>query len=282
MCMNRGTIVPTAEPDEANNTTTCELAGVTDCIDVEFDFPSDTAVVGRLPEAGVDDPPAADPECTEAPDCGLGLECCDGRCVNIGNDPFNCGACGVECSGEESFCAGTCQAPLCDETCGGGEICCLQMVGATVIGCVEPEAGTCPVGCPDCDCAAPDTPIATPDGERPISELRVGDLVYSIEGEAIVPVPIRAVNRTRVSDHQVVHVELESGRSLRISARHPTADGRDFGMLYAHGEIDGVTIQRAALEAYTEPFTYDILPSSSTGVYFAAGVAIGSTLHELP
>jgi hypothetical protein len=29
---------------------------------------------------------------------------------------------------------------------------------------------------------------------------------------------------------------------------------------------------------YTEPFTYDILPDSETGVYFAAGAAIGSTL----
>jgi len=41
---------------------------------------------------------------------------------------------------------------------------------------------------PDGRCASPDTPIATPDGERPIAELREGDLVYSVDGGAIVPV----------------------------------------------------------------------------------------------
>ena len=31
---------------------------------------------------------------------------------------------------------------------------------------------------------------------------------------------------------------------------------------------------------YPEPFTYDILPASDTGAYFAGGALIGSTLRE--
>jgi hypothetical protein len=45
-------------------------------------------------------------------------------------------------------------------------------------------------------CAAPDTPIATPQGERSIAELRVGDLVYSVDNDAIVAVPIARVGST--------------------------------------------------------------------------------------
>src|SRR4051812_37595612 len=37
-----------------------------------------------------------------------------------------------------------------------------------------------------CDCASPDTPIATPTGERAIASLRTGDLVYSVHGMQVV------------------------------------------------------------------------------------------------
>jgi len=34
------------------------------------------------------------------------------------------------------------------------------------------------------------------------------------------------------------------------------------------------------LVGYAEPFTYDILPESDSGMYFAGGVLIGSTLSS--
>lgn len=132
--------------------------------------------------------------------------------------------------------------------------------------------------CPGC--ASPDTPIATPLGERPIAELQVGDSVYSVENSAVVLVPLSRVSRTPVSHHRVVRLVLEDGRTLEISAGHPTADGHAFGDLRAGSRLDGHPIISAEVVPYTHAFTYDVLPASNTGTYFAAGALIGSTLEE--
>ena len=129
-------------------------------------------------------------------------------------------------------------------------------------------------------CAAPDTPIATPDGELPIASLRVGDLVYSEDHDAIVAVPLLEVGHTSVTHHRVVRVTLEDGRVLEISAGHPTADGRTFGDLLAGGKLDDHSIRSAELVPYVYDATFDILPASSTGTYYAAGALIGSTLFR--
>ena len=128
-------------------------------------------------------------------------------------------------------------------------------------------------------CAAPDTPIATPDGEQPIASLRVGDLVYSVDHDATVVVPLLKVEHTAVVHHRVVRVALEDGRVLEISPGHPTADGRTFGDLVAGGKLDAEHgVQSAELVPYAFDATFDILPGSSTGTYYAAGALIGSTL----
>jgi hypothetical protein len=130
----------------------------------------------------------------------------------------------------------------------------------------------CPV------CASPDTPVATPSGDRPIAELGVGDLVYSVDGAAIRAVPIARINQTPVSGHQVVRIVTEGGATLEISAGHPTADGRRFGDLGVGDRLDGRRIESAAVIPYRFTATYDILPLSKSGTYFAAGMLIGSTL----
>ncbi len=135
------------------------------------------------------------------------------------------------------------------------------------------QSNLCPV------CASPDTPIATPFGERPIAELRVGDLVYSVDDGAIVPVPLVSVGQTPVAHHQVVRVVFGDGRSLEISAGHPTADGRTFGDLRAGGQLDRHEITSVEVVPYPYSFTYDVLPKSTTGTYFAGGALVGSTLH---
>jgi len=133
-------------------------------------------------------------------------------------------------------------------------------------------------GCPVC--ASPETPIATPGGERPIASIAIGDLVYSVVGNAIVPVPVIRVGHVRVSKHHVVRVKLSSGRVLEISPGHPTADGRLFSDLHAGGKLDGERIESADVVPYDRAETYDILPASEGGTYFAAGVRIGSTLAK--
>lgn len=91
--------------------------------------------------------------------------CCGDACVNPTNDPFNCGGCGVTCSGATPFCNdGTCEAPPCQldggapagatccgtSICSSGQICCLEEgpVGG-YSSCITPTAShpTCAMGC---------------------------------------------------------------------------------------------------------------------------------------
>ena len=91
-----------------------------------------------------------------------------GACVNTGNDPHNCGGCGVTCSGAKSYCSGSCQVPPCEQQdaaactgsstccgtgcCTGAQLCCQLDQGASVTECytLQPGETTCPVGCPAC------------------------------------------------------------------------------------------------------------------------------------
>jgi hypothetical protein len=127
-------------------------------------------------------------------------------------------------------------------------------------------------------CASPDTLIATPTGERAIADIRAGDLVYSVDHEAIRPVVVLRASKTSVTGHHVMRVRFEDGRVLEISARHPTADGRLFSELRPGSTLDGHSIQSVEVIPYAHEATYDILPASDTGTYFAAGMQIGSTL----
>ena len=164
-----------------------------------------------------------------------------------------------------------------------GEFCIDAGMGGECVEAGGPiDAGRCRTAgglCVDCDCASPDTPVATPDGERPIAELAVGDLVYSVDAQGIVAVPVARAWKRAVRGHEVVEVQLESGALLRISAGHPLVDGRTFGDLPAGGVLDGVSVVATRRIPYEHAFTHDILPASSSGAYFAGGVLIGSTLH---
>ncbi len=127
-------------------------------------------------------------------------------------------------------------------------------------------------------CASPDTPIATPRGDRQIAELSPGDLVYSLDHGVLREVAIDRVTRTPVVGHRVVRITLASGAVIEMSEGHPTADGRTFGALDAGDLMDGVPIRSIELVPYLHDATYDILPRSDTGTYVAAGVLVGSTL----
>lgn len=103
--------------------------------------------------------------CGTGPACGVGRTCCSGTCVNTANDPNNCGACTVRCTGATPYCGGTCTAAPCSVdagVCGMGQSCC----GATCCGagqlCCDPQGPlsgaptcytptvqqpTCPQGC---------------------------------------------------------------------------------------------------------------------------------------
>jgi hypothetical protein len=230
-----------------------------------------------------------------APECEVGFLCCDGACINPANDILNCGGCGATCDQDQPFCDdGTCGsapcdagAPVCLATqfcCGSNcceldQLCCVVQAGPVgPPSCYDPVGGTCPKGNPGSVCAHPNTPIATPDGERPIASLSVGDLVYTIDGEAITAVPILRVSKRAVQQHHVMRVRLDNGVELLISPLHPTADGRSVGDLRSGDTLLGPTVLSADLVPYEERFTHDILPASESGIYFTGGAVMGSTL----
>lgn len=73
--------------------------------------------------------------------------------------------------------------------------------------------------CPECN--APDTPIATPAGDRPIASLAPGDLVYSIHHGEVAVVPIAEAGRRPQRDHHAVRLARATGAVLEISPRPP-------------------------------------------------------------
>jgi hypothetical protein len=77
---------------------------------------------------------------------------------------------------------------------------------------VPSGGGMCPVR------ASPDTPFATPYGEQPIASLRVGDVVYSDDHEAIGVVPLPKVEHTSVAHHRVMRVRSKTVEVDRFQA----------------------------------------------------------------
>jgi hypothetical protein len=165
-----------------------------------------------------------------------------------------------------------CEAGTCMLTPGGP---CESPGGPQGNGCCKCTGDTCTAFCV---CAAPDTPIATPEGYRPIASLAVGDMVYSVHKGALRAVPLREISRVRVHDHVVVRTKLADGTVLRISPLHPTADGRTFSQLRMGDVLDRIAIADVRLVPYEDSYTHDILPDSDTGMYIAGGVLVGSTL----
>jgi hypothetical protein len=183
------------------------------------------------------------------------------------------GAASSSTSSSTSSTSGGCPSGTCTVYAGGP---CVPPDGPKYGCCRCAPDGTCAL---PCKCAAPDTPIATPTGERAIASLRPGDLVYSVDRMQVVVVPVVRVNESAVSaGYRVVRVRLANGATLDVSATHPTLDGRSFGDLRAGGALGGVGVLSAELVPYGHDRTFDILPASDTGAYFAGGALIGSTL----
>lgn len=139
----------------------------------------------------------------------------------------------------------------------------------------QPVIASCPI------CLAAQTLIDTPNGEVPVSQLRVGNLVWTVDSSGRrVAVPLVETGRVPARlDHQMVHIILGDAREVRVSPGHPTADGRVAGELREGDELDGELVLSARREPYGQPYTYDVLPAGDTGQYWADGVLLGSTLQ---
>jgi hypothetical protein len=79
----------------------------------------------------------------------------------------------------------------------------------------------------------------------------------------------------------MVHLVLEDGRELLASPGHPLADGRRLSTILAGDRLDNSRVVLAEIVVWEGPYTYDILPSSESGLYYANGILLGSTLSAL-
>lgn len=137
-----------------------------------------------------------------------------------------------------------------------------------------PTFATCPI------CLSAQTRIDTPRGPVPVTDLKVGDLVWTLDGRGErVAEPVLQVGSTPVPPtHQMVHLVLSDGRELWASPGHPTTDGRHLGDLAVGEVFDGARVTTAQLVPYGQTATYDLLPAGGTGYYWANGILLASTL----
>jgi hypothetical protein len=148
--------------------------------------------------------------------------------------------------------------------------------GAIELALQEPSNLTsCPI------CLTRGTLIDAPDGPVAVEDLRIGDLVWTLdEAGHRVALPLVRVGSTPVPDsHEVVHLVLDDGREAWVSPGHPTSDGRLVGQLRAGDAYDGSSVVSAERVPYHGGRTFDLLPVGSTGLYWANGILLGSTLR---
>ena len=142
-------------------------------------------------------------------------------------------------------------------------------------------ASRTPSGQPPCPiCLARGTRIATPSGDIAVEDLRVGDVVWTLDAAGSrVALPLVDIGSTPVpATHRIVQLRLSDGRAVDVSPGHPTADGRKVGDLAAGDRYDGAVVVSAELIPYAGGATFDVLPAGATGTYWANGVLLGSTI----
>lgn len=134
--------------------------------------------------------------------------------------------------------------------------------------------GMCPV------CLASNTQISTPTGKVNVKDLTVGMRIYSLDkmGNRVVVVIEKVSSTPVLPNHQVVRLTLADGRRLWVSPNHPTVDGKTFGLLQKGQSYDGSVVKESDLTDYWDARTYDLLPDSPTGFYFANDILVASTL----
>lgn len=137
-------------------------------------------------------------------------------------------------------------------------------------------------GPPPCPiCLADTTRIDTPRGPVLVTDLAVGDLVWTTDerGDRVASPIVETGSTVARPGHEVVRVLLADGRAVTASPGHPTADGRTIGSLGVGDELDGSKISAIERVPYSGR-TFDLLPAGPTGLYWADGVLLASTLRR--
>jgi len=138
-------------------------------------------------------------------------------------------------------------------------------------------------GAPNCPiCLAASTMIATPNGSARVTDVRVGQVVWTqtADGRRIAEPAIEVGSMPVPQEHLMVHLVLADGRELLASPGHRTADGRALGDLQKGDALDGSAVTSLELVPYSGERTYDLLPAGPTGRYWADGILLSSTLRR--
>jgi hypothetical protein len=138
----------------------------------------------------------------------------------------------------------------------------------------EPSFNTYPI------CLAKGTLIDTPIGPIPIEQLRKGMDVWTVDdsGKRTVAAVVETAVTSVPSSFQMVRVRLNDGRTVTASPGHPTAEARALGGYQADDTLDGALVAAVERVTYDGGATYDVLPAGSTGLYWANGVLLKSTI----
>lgn len=135
---------------------------------------------------------------------------------------------------------------------------------------------------PECrkKCLPAGTRIATPTGDVVVESLRVGDPVWTRDpdGRRVRGTVLRISRVATPPDHELVHARLRDGRSIRVSAGHPDMRGIGVEQWSSGDRYDDTQIVEVHRLTYDGGWTYDLLTSGETGIYWADDVPLASTL----
>jgi hypothetical protein len=78
---------------------------------------------------------------------------------------------------------------------------------------------------------------------------------------------------------QAIRIELSDGRTVTASPGHPTADGKAVADYQAGDMLDGARVLKADRFTYESAMTFDFLPDSTSGLYWANKIILKSSLR---
>lgn len=138
----------------------------------------------------------------------------------------------------------------------------------------EPSFNTYPI------CLAKGTLIDTPGWPVPVEQIHKGLTVWTVDdsGERVPTAVVKTVMTPVLPFFQVVRISLSDGRTVSASPCHPSANGRALGDYQTGNILDGALVITVEYVTYDGDETYDFLPDGPTGLYWANGILLRSTL----
>lgn len=139
----------------------------------------------------------------------------------------------------------------------------------------ESSFNTCPI------CLPKGTLIDTPGGPTPVEILVRGMPVWTVDKaeNRIEALLIKTTMTAIPANFLMVKITLDDGRSITASPGHPSATKITLGDYKAGDTLDGANVVTTEYILYNGLATFDILPSGTTGEYWANRVLLESTLR---